>query len=630
MVPRKARLPLGAVPVEGGTHFRVWAPLRKQVEVVIEAARSAALRRDEDGSFSGMVEAVDAGALYRYRLDGGAELYPDPASRFQPDGPHGPSEVVGPSSFCWTDAAFAGPASLRGQVIYELHVGSFSEAGTWDGARGKLGHLQALGVTLIELMPIAEFKGEFGWGYDGVDLYAPHHAYGRPDTLRAFVDAAHALGIGVLLDVVYNHLGPDGNYLPVFSPQYFSEVDTDWGRAINYDRPGCEAVREFVCENAAYWIAEFHLDGLRLDATQDIHDRSPEHVLTTLCKRARAAAGARAIVIIAENESQHADLVRRVDEGGYGLDGLWNDDFHHSAVVALTGRGEAYYTDYLGRAQEFLAAARHGYLYQGQRYAWQKKRRGTPARGIAAHAFVAYLDNHDQIANSARSARLWTRSSPGGHRAMTALLLLGPWTPMLFQGQEWNASAGFPYFADQAPPLAALVRKGRAEFMAQFRTCATDEVQSALLDPGARETFERARLNWDELGDEGRHAAAFRLHRDLLELRRNDPVLRGQGTPECTLDGAVLTDTCLVLRLFMADAERLLIVNFGRDLHLSPAPEPLLAPPRDHRWAILWSSEALRYLGAGTAEVETEDEGWRIPGQAAVLLESSKRNEPWT
>jgi maltooligosyltrehalose trehalohydrolase len=624
MTPGARRMPIGAEWLSEGVHFRVWAPQRERVDVVLEDGRSARLQREDGGYFATLVDGVEPGALYRYRLDGEDRAYPDPASRFQPSGPHGPSEVVSAEDFHWTDHGWKGLPSLRGQVLYELHVGTFTEAGTWSAARSKLAHLQEVGVTAIELMPVAEFAGEFGWGYDGVNLFAPYHRYGRPDDFRAFVDAAHRHGIGVLLDVVYNHFGPDGNYLPQFSRQYLGARDTEWGPAINYDGEGSTSVRELVCENGAYWIAEFHVDGLRIDATQNIYDSSPEHVLTELCRRARSAAGARSVVLIAENESQTAEIMHSPEQGGHGLDGVWNDDFHHSATVALTGRTEAYYTDYLGRAQEFVAAAKYGYLYQGQRYAWQKKRRGSCTRGLPPHAFVAYIDNHDQVANTARSERTWLHASRGGYRAMTGLLLLGPWTPLLFQGQEWSATALFPYFADHGPQLATLVRKGRSAFMAQFPSCAGAEVQETLLDPAAPSTFDRARLDWHELASPA-HECALALHRDLLTLRREDPVLRAQGLPGVQLDGAALSDECLLLRTWSADGDRLLITNFGRALRLLPAPEPLLAPLPSCRWALSWSSESLRYGGAGTTEVETEGDGWLIPGQSTVLLVPAPR-----
>jgi len=621
-VPR--RLPVGAEPApEGGVHFRVWAPRRTRVEVVLEGGpgsgaggqlQAVELTREPRGYFSGLVPAAGAGTLYRYRLDGGC-LCPDPASRFQPEGPHGPSQVVDPSAFPWTDQGWRG-VGLAGQVIYEMHVGTFTREGTWEPASRELPELAAAGITVVELMPVAEFPGRFGWGYDGVDLFAPTHLYGEPDDFRRFVDRAHAVGLGVIVDVVYNHVGPDGNYLKQFSPDYFTDrYPNEWGEAVNFDGESSEHVRELFVANAGYWIDEYHLDGLRLDATQQIHDASPEHVLATIVRRVREAARGRSTLVVAENERQDVRLVSAPEQGGYGIDALWNDDFHHSATVALAGHGEAYYSNYLGTPQELVSAAKWGFLYQGQRYRWQRKRRGSPTFGLDPATFVTFIQNHDQIANSARGLRCHLLTSPGRYRAITALTLLAPGTPMLFQGQEFAASSPFLYFADHRPDLAKLVRRGRTEFLAQFPSIATPEMRAALADPADPATFERSKL---DLAERERHAEAYALHRDLLRLRREDPTFSAQRPGG--VDGAVLGPEALVLRFFgHAGDDRLLIVNLGHDLRLDPAPEPLLAPPEGRLWEIRWSSEALRYGGLGTPPVET-DEGWQLRGQTAVVL----------
>jgi maltooligosyltrehalose trehalohydrolase len=434
----------------------------------------------------------------------------------------------------------------------------------------------------------------------------------------------------VILDAVYNHLGPDGNYLDRLSPHYFSETRNEWGAGLNFDGAHGAEVRRLVTDNAVYWIDEFHLDGLRLDATQSLIDRSPEHIVAAIGREARAAAGGRRLLLIAENEPQDTNLLHATQLGGMGLDALWNDDFHHSAMVALTGRRQAYYSDYHGTSHEWLAAARHGFLFQGQRSAWQKKRRGHPTRGLPAAAFVAFLENHDQVANSLWGARVWQQSSAGCHRALTTLLLLGPWTPLLFQGQEWNASTPFHYFADHHAELAKLVRKGRAEFMSQFPGCAAAGADK-LPDPGSREIFEASRLRWEERVAPA-HAQALLLHKHLLAIRRDDPTIRAHaaaGAGVC-LEAAVLTPLCGVLRYFVDGAasdarthDRLLIVNLGPDLDLDRPTEPLLAPPAEPKhsgWRTLWCSEDPRYGGYGCAEPESEERGWRIPGFAAVLL----------
>jgi maltooligosyltrehalose trehalohydrolase len=619
------RLPIGAdVLSEGGVHYRVWAPRRRQVEVVLEKpaasqsggeAHAFLLKPEGDGYFSGYSAEAVAGSLYRYRLDGGPELYPDPASRFQPDGPHGPSQVIDPSRFLWTDHHWRGTA-LEGQVIYEVHIGTFTREGSWEAAARELEELAGAGITVIEVMPVAEFPGRFGWGYDGVDLFAPTRLYGEPDDFRRFVDRAHAAGIGVILDVVYNHLGPDGNYLKQFAADYFTDrYHNAWGEALNFDGPHSGPVRDFFLANAAYWIEEFHIDGLRLDATQEIFDHSQEHILAAISRRVRKAARGRRTLIVAENEAQDVKLVRAKEQGGYGLDGLWNDDFHHSAMVALTGHNEGYYTDFRGDPQELLSAVKWGFLYQGQYYSWQKARRGTPALDQPPARFITYLQNHDQVAASGRGLRCHLLTSPGRYRAMTAFFLLAPGTPLLFQGQEFAASSRFLFFADHNPDLAQLVRRGRAEFLAHFRSLAMPQMQARLADPADPHTFERCKLDFAERQS---HAEIYALHRDLLRLRREDPAFRAQRLHG--VDGAVLGPQAFVLRYFTHHGnDRLLVVNLGRDLHLDIAPEPLLAPPEGKEWDILWSSEAVRYGGCGTPPLDTKD-GWIIPGEAAVSL----------
>ncbi|MEX2582750.1 MAG: malto-oligosyltrehalose trehalohydrolase [Gemmatimonadota bacterium] len=620
---------LGAEPLPGNrTRFLVWAPRHSAVQVVLERSGDLrpgavhALEKDDLGYFAGVMEGVGPGDLYRFRLSGEERLYPDPASRCQPSGPHGPSMVWDPSAFEWSDSGWEGP-DPEGQVIYEMHVGTFTAEGTWAGAIEQVEALAQTGVTTIELMPISEFDGEFGWGYDGVDLFAPSHLYGTPDDFRRFVDRAHALGLAVLLDVVYNHLGPSGNYLAPFSSDYFSDrYENDWGDPINFDGRNSRAVREFFVQNAGYWIRDFHLDGLRLDATQQIFDASDTHVIAEIVDCVRHAGGARRTFVVAENEPQDVVLIRGRNEGGYGADALWNDDFHHTAVVALTGRNEAYYTDYRGAPQELISSAKWGFLYQGQRYRWQQQRRGTPTFGIGPRGFVNFIENHDQVANSRAGARLHTLSSPGAYRAVTALLLLGPGTPMLFQGQEFASSAPFLYFADHEPELAEAVRKGRGRFLEQFRSLAAPDASHSLSNPSDPETFTRCKLDHAERET---HAEAYALHRDLLRLRREDRVFRiGRRGG---VDGAVLDGEAFVLRYFGGTAgDRLLIVNLSRDLHLDPAPEPLLGPPEAGRWGLGWSSERVVYGGVGAAEVETE-EGWIIPGQAAVVLVPTEPSE---
>ncbi|MEW5851540.1 MAG: malto-oligosyltrehalose trehalohydrolase [Myxococcota bacterium] len=612
------RHPVGAESSSQGVHFRVWAPACRRVDVILEGRPEPfPLEREPGGYFSALVRPARAGTRYRFRLDEG-EAFPDPASRYQPEGPHGPSEVVDPTTFRWTDESWRG-VKLPGQVLYELHVGTFTPEGTFDGVRAQLPELRRLGITLVELMPVADFAGRFGWGYDGVDFYAPTRLYGTPDDLRRLVDTAHALGLGVILDVVYNHFGPAGNYLGRFSRDYASRRHkTEWGEPINFDGENCAPVREFFVENAAYWIDEFHLDGLRLDATQCVFDSSSEHVLTAMARRAREAAGKRSIVLMAESETQRTELVRPVGSGGCGLDAVWNDDFHHSAVAALTGRNPAYYTETRGTPQELISAVRWGYLYQGQWYAWQNKRRGTPALDLPARTFVTFLENHDQVANSARGQRLHQLTSPGRHRALTALFLLAPGTPLLFMGQEFNASSPFVYFADHEGDLGRAVREGRMDFLTQFPGIQDAAGRALVADPGDSATVARCKLDFRERET---HAPAYRLHQDLLRLRREDPNFSAQDRDR--LHGAVLGEEAFLLRWLHPEGDdRLLLVNLGRDLPLRPAAEPLLAPPRECPWTTLWSSEDPRYGGDGTPPLD--ESTWVVQGHAAVVLRPAR------
>src|SRR4030095_1420725 len=632
----KRRYPIGAELIgENKTHFRVWAPKGQQLDLVLEesAAKNAKrtfhpLEAEEDGYFSGVAN-VGAGACYRFRVNKAENFHPDPASRFQPDGPHGSSCVVDPTTFKWTDSRWPG-VKLKGQIMYEVHVGTFTKEGTWRAAAEQLEELARIGITVIEMMPVGDFPGKFGWGYDGVDLFAPTHLYGTPDDLRAFANRAHSLGMGVILDVVYNHFGPDGNYLGVYSNSYLTrQKKNDWGDAINFDGPDSEPVREFFITNGRYWIEEFHFDGFRFDATQSILDNSDEYIVGAIGRAARNALGKRSIILVAENERQEVKLIRPRSEGGDDLDAIWNDDFHHSAVVALTGRREAYYTDYLGSPQEFISAAKYGYLFQGQPYVWQEAPRGTPTFGVPPEAFVAFIENHDQVSNTAAGERLRFQTSPGCYRAMTALLLLGPWTPLLFQGEEFGASTPFMFFTDTGDgPMREAIRKGRFEFLAQFPSLASDEVQKRLPVPSNPKVFTDSKLDFSER-QKNKHF--YDMHIDLLRLRREDSRFREQKRGG--IDGAVLGPKSFVLRYFSDGNrdDRLLVMNLGERQTLVPGPEPLLAPPLGLEWDTIWSSESARYGGPGVVTVATED-SWILPAEAAVALrlvpEKAPRHQP--
>ncbi len=642
------RLPVGAeLAPGGGVHFRVWAPDRKLVRVLMEgspphlervgpppeteplrapaparAGRIIELERDDEGYFAGIDMEASAGSCYRFLLDDDPQPYPDPASRWQPRGPHGESCVVEPAAYRWRDDAWNGVA-LQGQVIYELHIGTFTPEGNWASAARELPALAELGVTVLEVLPVADFPGLFGWGYDGVNWFAPTRLYGTPDDFRRFVDAAHAAGLGVILDVVYNHFGPDGNYLAPFSAHYVTHRHaTDWGDAINFDGEQSAPVREFVIANARYWIDEFHLDGLRLDATQSMVDDSTPHIVSDLVHGARTAAGERQIIVVAENEPQDAWLARPRQTGGGGVDALWNDDFHHSAHVAMTGNSEGYFSAYRGKPQEFVSMAKYGWLYQGQFYSWHGETRGSAAFDLPAAQFVNFIQNHDQISNNGPGRRAHELTSPGRLRAMTALTLLSPQTPMLFQGQEFNSSARFAYFADHGAELSQKVAVGRREFLAQFATLALPEIQATLPDPSDPATFANAKL---DPGERQTHAECYDLHRDLLRLRREDGVLgAAHGAANGRLvDGAVLADAAFVLRFSTPHGDdRLLIINLGGTLRLEVLPEPLLAPPEGHTWGVVWSSESPRYGGVSTPPPDGDGGQWHVPAECAVVLSS--------
>jgi maltooligosyltrehalose trehalohydrolase len=625
------RYPIGAELIGANeTHFRVWAPKAQRVDLVLEDSAEKNANRTfhpltcEDGGYFSGVAHDAAGSLYRFRVNNTVHFHPDPASRFQPHGPHGPSQVVDPTRFQWTDSEWPG-VKLKGQIIYEIHIGTFTPEGTWRSAAEQLAELKRIGVSVIEVMPIADFPGRFGWGYDGVDLFAPTRLYGIPDDLRYFVNCAHAMGLAVILDIVYNHFGPDGNYLGVYSDDYLRPGNAnDWGDSINFDGPNSAPVREFFITNGRYWIEEFHFDGFRFDATESICDKSPEHILGAVGRAARNAAINRSIILVAENERQDVKLIRPHNEGGDNLDGVWNDDLHHSAFVALTGRREAYYTDYLGAPQEFISAAKYGYLFQGQPYSWQQAPRGTLVLDAPPEAFVAFVENHDQVSNTLAGQRVRFETSPGRYRAMTALLLLGPWTPLLFQGQEFGASTPFLYFSDVGDDqLRDAVRKGRFEFLSQFPSLASPETQKQLPMPSDPDSFTRCKLDFSE---RKKNKQLYDLHVDLMRLRREDSRLREQRVRG--VDGAVLGPRSFVLRYFSeGNDDRLLLVNFDQAQLLEPMPEPLLAPPVGFEWATLWSSESERYCGPGAVALPTQD-SWTLPAEAAVVLQLVRERAP--
>lgn len=619
---KKRRYPIGAECSASGTDFRIWAPEHTKAFLIIEdkadSQRKIALKKEAGGYFSIFVPDLQPESLYWFCLGASSELLPDPASRYQSLGIDGPSSVTS-SHYEWTDASWPG-VNLAEQIIYEMHVGTFTPEGTFKAASEKLEYLQKLGINLIELMPINEFPGHFGWGYDGVYLFAPYHCYGKPTEVKAFINKAHALGIGVILDVVYNHFGPEGNHFSKFAKSYFNLAkETDWGDAINFDHP---STREYFITNASYWIEEFHFDGLRVDATPWFFCSTPEHILKELSQTVHEAAPkSKKKIIIGECEKQEVKILHPHEKGGYQFDGLWNDDFHHTACVRLKGKREAYYTDYLGSPQEFISAIKYGFLYQGQYYSWQKNKRGTFDLTLPSDSMIVFLENHDQIANTGHGKRLYRFCDYSNFKALSCLLLLGPNTPLLFQGQEFGSTAPFHYFADHKEDLNLLIHKGRKKELSQFPSLSTKEAQMNIKKPSDPLTFTQCKLDFSEKEKNEEHYA---LYFDLIQLRKSDPVF--QSMSKIKVDGAVLSTDAFLIRYFGGPlGDRLLIINFGPNFTFSPGPEPLVVAGEQLQWDILWSSESFNYGGEGTPPFNKPY--MVISGHSALVLKTKRKKK---
>lgn len=599
----------GAWVEAGGVTFRVWAPDHKEVhyilyEVDAETPRAELVASTTDGQyFCAHVAEERAGLLYRIMVDG-CGPFPDPASRSQPHGVHGPSEVVDPT-FAWTDAGWGG-VELSELIIEEVHIGTATAAGTFEALVERLDALVDLGVTAIELMPIASFPGRRNWGYDGVSLYAPQASYGGPVGLCRLVDAAHARRLAVLLDVVYNHLGPDGNYLRLFASAYFTKHHvTPWGDALAFDGPGSHYVREHFLANAEMWIRDYHLDGLRLDASDVIVDDSPIHILRAIGERARGAAPDRRVLVIAEDDRNDARLVRPVDQGGHGLDAVWADDFHHSMRRWAAGDRDGYYRDYAGTSEEVAAALERGWLYEG---AWSLHRgapRGTSAAGIAPARFVHCLQNHDQVGNRAQGGRLGLEVSPSVYRALAALLLLSPCTPLLFMGQEWNASTPFLYFTDHQADLGRQVTEGRRREFEAFSAFSGHAVP----DPQADVTFLRSILDWSER-QRPEHAGVLAWYRELIAVRRGHPALRARE--RASSSARALGDRAILLSRGAVGAELCVVVALAGPLDADLG--------GSERWDLLLWSEEARFGGIDAGAPVVVDGRVHLPGPGAVIL----------
>jgi maltooligosyltrehalose trehalohydrolase len=549
-------MPYGAeITHERAVRFRLWAPGARRVELALyepsgAAARYLDMKACAEGWRELTTDAAAPGTLYRYRIDGQVEV-PDPASRFNPHDASGPSMVVDPTTFAWTDASWRGHP-WHEAVVYELHTGTFTPEGTFAAVERRLDHLAELGVTVIELMPLADFPGTRGWGYDGVLPFAPDSSYGTPDDLKHLICVAHQRGIAVMLDVVYNHFGPEGNYLGLYAPQFFSERHhTPWGAAINFDGPASRPVRDFYLNNALYWLTEYRFDGLRFDALHAIHDSSSPHILTEIARAARGGPGRdRQIYLVLENSGNEAHWLGRAG-GAETFDAQWNDDVHHCLHVILTGESDGYYEDYAKRPHALLCRAlAEGFAYQGEPSAHFGHPRGQSSAHLPPTAFVNSLQTHDQIGNRACGERLGQLvGNAEALRAAVAILLLAPSIPMLFMGEEWDASQPFAYFCDFGPELAEKVREGRRREFARFAKFSSPEVLDRLPDPVDAGTLRAAQLNWNEL-TEPRHAATFDHYRRLLALRRREIAPRIPKIPAGTCvrleeDGAFAVEWAL-------------------------------------------------------------------------------------
>jgi maltooligosyltrehalose trehalohydrolase len=577
----------GAMLVDGGVRFAVWAPHAERVTVRIVSGGAAGdhpLGRRADGSFDGTVHGAAAGDDYHYVLADQARGLPDPVSRWQPSGVHGPSRVVDPHDFDWTDSEWRGLA-MADLIIYELHTGTFSAEGTFAGAAAHLHELVELGVTAIEIMPVAEFPGTRNWGYDGVYLYAPQSSYGGPDGLRRLVNAAHEAGLAVVLDVVYNHLGPEGNYLSEFGPYFTSTYCTPWGQAVNFDGPLSDEVRRFVVDNARYWVSEFHIDALRLDAVHGIFDFGARHILQELAEAVHAAGAEldRSVQVIAESDLNDPRLVRPLERGGYSLDAQWTDDFHHSVHVALTGEKTGYYQDFDGTAS-LVTQLQRRFVYDGAYSRFRRRRHGAPALDVSADRFVVAVQNHDQIGNRATGDRLSALVDFDRLKLAAACMLLSPYVPMLFMGEEYGETNPFLYFTSHGDPdLARAVRDGRRR---EFESFAWDV---DVPDPQAAETFARSRLDRSRAAGPA-NSALLALYRDLIALRRAERALRPGSAGVQVESDATAGWVTLALAPTDGGSDVLLAVfNFGEEERAVPVPDG------SRGWRIVLSTGAPKY-----------------------------------
>jgi maltooligosyltrehalose trehalohydrolase len=565
MMRRRHELPFGAEPTADGVRFRLWAPSASAVSLEIEnvVARVFPMVRDEDGWFSLTIADARPGTRYRYVV--GGKAVPDPASRRQPAGVHGPSEVVDPAEHVWSDLGWRG-RRWEEIVLYELHVGAFSESGDFAGVIEHLDHIRELGATAVELMPIAEFPGGRNWGYDGVFLYAPASRYGAPEELKRLVEACHARGLAIFLDVVYNHFGPEGNYLPSIAPEFFTErQNTPWGAALDFSSRHGRPVREFFIHNALYWLEEFHFDGLRLDAVHAIIDGSLPDIIDEIAQRVRQQITGREIHLVLENDRNEAHRLTRPRSRIERYNAQWNDDLHHVLHFLVTGEDRGYYGDYAAEPAEGLGRAlAEGFAYQGAPSPFRGGRpRGEPSAELPATAFVAFLQNHDQIGNRPFGRRLSADASENALHAAIAIVLLSPQIPLLFMGEEWASPRPFAFFCDFEPGLAASVRAGRRQEFAHFPEFRDAAARERLPDPTAFETFAQSRLDWAELS-RGDHLGWLGRYRQLLAIRTREIAPRLAGIPAFAGDYRVLGAKAVLVQWQLGDRSQLVLVaNFA-------------------------------------------------------------------
>jgi malto-oligosyltrehalose trehalohydrolase len=599
---------------DGQVRFRLWAPGARQVDLCLEAPADGGvvlpMRAHTEGWFVLTTDRARAGSLYRYRIDGDLHV-PDPGSRYQPQDVHGPSEVIDPAAFDWRDEGWRG-RPWEEVAFYELHVGSFSPEGSFAGVAARLDHLVELGVSAVELMPVADFPGARNWGYDGVLPFAPDSRYGRPEDLKALVQAAHARGLMMFLDVVYNHFGPEGNYLHRYAPAFFSDHrETPWGRPINYDGPGSLWVREFFIHNALYWLEEFHFDGLRLDAVHAIYDDLRPDIIEELAAAVQSRLGhGRAVHLVLENDrNQTRYLARTPDRRPRCCSAQWNDDLHHALHVLATGEKTGYYVDYADDPLHRLGRAlAEGFAYQGDSSMFRHgATRGEPSGSLPPAAFVGFLQNHDQIGNRPRGERLQRLMPAEAARALTVVLLLAPAPPLLFMGQEWGCAQPFLFFCDFGPELAAGVTAGRRREFASFPEFADPAAGADIADPQAPATFAASRLDWEAVAMPAGQGW-LGLHRALLALRRDEVVPRLKGMGGDSADFLRLGTTALRVRWRLGDGARLVlfanlgtepapidVLLAGRCLLLSPiSSEDLLVRGLLAAWTVAWFIEEPR------------------------------------